>query len=124
VQFAEIEETVDANDVPAEGFFPAKLSFSQVGLTQDQFRNQTNEELHVELVNLANDCDFFAVYGHTYPGGDGLHDVHMNAGEPAGSAHANKTAQDGALVFYFKQSDGSILARWVFLKFASQTLEG
>lgn len=121
LQFAETEENVPAADLPSIGFAPAKLSYAALGLAQADFRQQTEEELHVALLNLAQNAERIAVYGHTYGGGDGLHDVHMNSGEPPSSGHPNPSNQDGALIFYRKDGDGAI-AHWLFLKFASQSL--
>ena len=50
--------------------------------------------------------------------GNGLHDVHMNQGNPPGRhAHDNGAGQDGALLFHLERED-----RWIalFLAFQSQ----
>lgn len=58
-----------------------------------------------------------AVFG--FLPGNGLHDVHMNQGNPPGRhAHDNGAGQDGALFFHLQDKD-----RWIalFLAFQSQS---
>jgi uncharacterized protein YukJ len=58
----------------------------------------------------------------TYSDGTGIHDIHMNSGEPAGSGFANRVNEDGALAFYYRPAGAPPYRRWVFIKFASQDL--
>ena len=39
-----------------------------------------------------------------------------------GSGHANRTKEDGALVFYYRNNGGEPFRRWVFIKFSTQAL--
>ena len=50
------------------------------------------------VMDWSRDCVLVAAYGFTYREGNGLHDIHMNSGEPEGSPHPNRTNEDGALV--------------------------
>ena len=70
----------------------------------------------------ADTAAMIVAYGFTYDQGDGIHDIHMNSGEPAGSSHANQVNKDGALVFYYRDERQDVLRRWVFIKFSTQSL--
>jgi uncharacterized protein YukJ len=77
------------------------------------------------IADLSQTCDRIAVYGLTYSGGDGIHDIHMNSGTDPSDEHSNqdRDRQDGAIAFYFNMKAGGqqkSFANWVFIKFASQ----
>jgi hypothetical protein len=116
------EEQVDLADFPTVGFWDAEVSYAGLGLTQADFQDITNGQLRSAVSNWARDCILVTAYGIVYPRGDGLHDIHMNSGERAGSQHANLSNQDGALVFYHRNADGTPYRRWVFIKFSTQDL--
>ena len=125
VQYSDRLEDQTGKPAPAIGFTQTPLSYAALGLKQADFKPIQDGDLHTLLTGYAQTCSSMAAFGHTYSDGSGLHDVHQNSGEPGGSGHPNQSGQDGALVFYFnKAAQGSMgpFARWVFVKFATQTL--
>ena len=66
------------------------------------------------------DCAIY-VYGYPYPSNDGIHQVHMNQGNPAGNhSSENKVWHDGAIFAYFPAQD-----KWwtLLLSFQSQSFD-
>jgi hypothetical protein len=103
-QFAVKEEAIQLSDVPENGFSSAAVSYHGLGLKQTDFQPIKNGVLRTSVFDWANKASVIAAYGVTYPGGDGLHEIHMNSGEPPGSPHPKP------------------FRRWVFIKFSTQTL--
>ncbi len=94
-----------------------------MGLNNDAFQPIQNDALFDRIRGLATDCRFVEVYGMTYSGGDGIHDVHMNSGtDPSDRHHADDAVdQDGAIAFHV--GDGAqAFAHWIFVRFTSQTI--
>ncbi len=117
------DEAITADDVPPEGFDPdAQLSYAALGLVQDDFTTANAGNLRTLVHSAVLTSTSISVYGFTYSDGTGIHDVHMNSGEPQGSSHPSLTNQDGALACYRTQGDGTLVRRWVFVKFSSQRL--
>jgi hypothetical protein len=115
------DEPIAMADVPAEGFTrEASLSYAGMGLHQPEFQVVTNGMLRTIVANSAANADLVSAYGFTFPGG--LHDIHYNNGEPAGSHFPNKPNEDGALAFYMLNLAGQTTRRWIFIKFQSQSL--
>ena len=114
-----------ANDpggnLPVQGFQQNELAYGDLGLTQADFTTVDTGVLRDFIISNATTCSLMTVYGHTYPDGTGLHDVHLNSGNPPGTFQ-NVDHEDGALVFYFDAAHGGPEARWLFLKFQTQTL--
>lgn len=106
---------------PIPGFdSQAKLSFTEIGLNETQFKIVESGELRSLITQYATTCQRISVFGVTYSGGDGLHDVHMNSGNRPPRQHENLDREDGALVFYFDGEHGGPIAHWLFLKFKTQ----
>jgi uncharacterized protein YukJ len=93
-----------------------------VALRARDARRLTDSDLHNEIDDLVvraiNDTNaqFFA-FGSKFP--DGIHDIHMNQGNPRGNFFGdNGTFQDGALFAYFPSAD-----RWLaaFIAFQSES---
>lgn len=125
VQFAEMEEELEDADLPEPGFYPTTLSYRDLELTDLDFSPVRDGDLHILVSQYAERCDRMAAYGTTYDDGTGMHDLHMNSGERRGSWHKReeRSGEDGALVFYFRRSRSpALIARWVCIKFATQTL--
>ncbi len=129
VQYSDMLEDRTGKPVPGGGFTKTPLSYAALGVTQANFKSIQDGDLHTLLTGYAQTCDHMAAFGHTYSDGTGLHDVHQNSGEPGGSGHPDQTGQDGALVFYFNsaaqgntQGSPKPYARWVLVKFATQSL--
>lgn len=118
LQYALVDQDAPAGTWPQAGWQAQRLSYQRLGVTQADFRDVTSGELRALIVDRASTCQRISALGLTYPDGTGLHQVHLNSGNPAGSGFANLQNEDGALIFY---SDGGV-ARWVFLKFQTQTL--
>ena len=126
VQFAELEEEWDSADLPEPGSYDMDLSYKELELTDADFAPVRDGDLHVLVTGYANRCDRIAAYGVTYSDGTGMHDLHMRTGNPRNSPFRNENAprQDGALVFYFRRKRApTLVARWVCIKFDTQTLE-
>ena len=121
-QFAVKEEAIQLSDIPEYGFSSAAVSYRAMGLKQSDFQPIQNGALRTSVFDWANKASLITAYGITYPGGDGLHDIHMNSGEPTGSGHPNLTNEDGVLVFYNRPQGEQPFRRWVFIKFSTQTL--
>ena len=121
-QFAVFEEEITLGDFPSFGFWDAEVSYPGLGLKQSDFQPIQNGQLRSAVRDWAQDASMITAYGFTYPGGDGIHDIHMNSGEPAGSGHPNHVNQDGALVMYYRDDRHNPHRRWIFLKFQTQHL--
>jgi hypothetical protein len=98
-----------------------------IGLTNDDFAEIENDDLYTRISDLTQNCDLVEVYGVTYSGGDGIHDVHMNHGTDPSDAHArdDREDQDGAIAFHFtvtSSGESKRYAHWIFVRFESQTL--
>jgi uncharacterized protein YukJ len=82
--------------------------------------NDLNDHLHryVRRATHAPSARVF-VWGEAFPGGHGMHNVHMNQGNPRSGPYAsdNGVWQDGAIFFHLGRTD-----RWtaVFLAFQTQ----
>jgi len=123
VQYHIHDEPIAMADVPGEEFTTdASLSYHDLGLHQAGFRTVSNGKLRTIVHNSAMNSDLVAAYGFTFSDGSGLHDIHFNNGEKAGSGHANQPNKDGALVFYYLNRSGQTTRRWIFIKFQSQSL--
>ena len=103
------------------GWTEPALSYAALGLKDGDFAPVRQGDLQTLVTHYAETCTQMAAYGTTYSEGTGLHDIHLNAGEQPGSAHANRSGQDGALVFYFGDP-ASPSAHWIFVKFSTQSL--
>ncbi len=114
VQFATHDEVVTTGDLPTVGFFDAKVSYHALGLKQSDFRPMINGVVRSIVIHNAETCDFAAAYGTTYAEGTGIHDIHQHGGKNA--------ENDGALAFYFRKVGEAPIRRWIFIKFANQSL--
>jgi hypothetical protein len=121
-QYYVYEERLDLADFPTVGFWDAQVSYVGLGLTQSDFRDIENGQLRSAVNNWAKDCTLVGAYGVVYSRGDGLHEIHMNSGEPAGSKYPNRENEDGALIFYYRNAGGTPFRRWIFIKFSTQDL--
>ena len=121
-QYAVKEESIDPTDFPDVGYADATVSYAGLGLKQSDFQNITNGTLRTSVYDWAHSSALITAYGHTYSDGTGLHDIHMNSGEPKGSKFPNLVNQDGVLVFYYRPAGEAPFRRWVFIKFSTQTL--
>jgi uncharacterized protein YukJ len=115
---------------------PLALDYVRQGIVKpdDMTLLKAQDALHLTASDLHNEIDdmvvraindpqaqFFA-FGSEFP--EGIHDIHMNQGNPAGGAKGpdfsqdNGTFQDGALMVLFPRD-----ARWLaaFLAFQSQS---
>ena len=125
VLFTDQEEDLTGQTLPQSGFKVTSLSYTDLGVKDADFVAIQQGDLQSIVTHYAETCDQMAAYGMTYPDGTGLHDIHMNSGEPAGSAHPERVGQDGALVFYFQggaQDQPRPYARWVLIRFDTQHL--
>jgi len=123
VQYYVHDEPITMADVPSEEFTTdASLSYTEIGLHQAIFRTVSNGRLRTIVHDSAQASDLVSAYGVTFNDGTGMHDLHFNNGEPAGSHHANRPNQDGALVFYYFNRSGATTRRWIFIKFQTQHL--
>ena len=122
VSFADWPEDL-TGEIPSPGFTRLSLSYAALGLQDADFAPVRQGGLQALVTRYAETCTRMAAYGTAYSEGTGLHDIHLNAGEPPGSPHANRTGQDGALVFYFGGANGAARsAHWIFTKFSTQSL--
>ena len=121
-QYYVYEEAVDPQDIPGVGFESAEVSYTGLGLHQSDFVSIGNGTLRTMITEYAHAADLITAYGFVYGGGDGLHEVHMNSGEPAGSHFPNHVNQDGTLLFHHMHEQDGPFRRWVFLKFGTQLL--
>jgi len=123
VQYDVHDEPIAMADVPSEEFTTdASLSYPALGLHQVDFRTVSNGQLRTIVHDSAQDSDLVAAYGVTFSDGGGIHDLHYNNGEPAGSHFPNHPNHDGALVFYYFNRVGATTRRWIFIKFQTQSL--
>ncbi len=122
VLFTDWPEDLTGKTPPAPGFSQPALSYAALGLKNADFAPVRQGDLQTLVTHYAETCAAMAVYGTTYSEGTGLHDIHLNSGEAPGSRHANRTGQDGALVFYFGGADTPASAHWIFVKFGTQSL--
>lgn len=117
------DEEITAAEIPPEDFDAnASLSYAALGLKQANFRPIENGKLRTIVHSTVQQSEWISVYGFTFSDGTGIHDIHMNSGEPAGSKHPNKPNQDGALACYYRTQEGQEVRRWIFIKFSSQSL--
>lgn len=121
VQFTDWPEDLTGKTLPPVGWTQPSLSYAALGLKDADFAPVQQGDLQTLVTHYAETCILLAAYGAAYSEGTGLHDIHLNSGEPPGSAHADRTGQDGALVFYFS-ADGVLSAHWIFVKFDTQSL--
>ena len=115
--------TAGAAGLPPQGFTTdATLDYSALGLHQADFQVVQNGQLRSIVVDALQRSTLIAAYGFTYDTGNGLHDIHCNHGEPPGSGWQNYSGKDGALAIFYNTSANQPMRRWVFIKFATQTL--
>jgi hypothetical protein len=124
VEYAVREEVVAAEELPQPGFYPSELSYSGLGLRQGVFQSIEDRSLSGLVQHNAETCDFACAFGRTYSNWNGMHDIHLNWGEPTDSPyrHKQKPNGDGALSFYFLPPNAPPHRRWIFIKFATQLL--
>ncbi|MGI4790530.1 MAG: DUF2278 family protein [Janthinobacterium lividum] len=123
VLFTDWQEDLTGKTIPASGWTQQPLSYAALGLKDTDFAPAQQGDLQILVTHYAETCTSMVAYGTTYSDGTGLHDIHLNAGEQPGSTHANRTGQDGALVFYFSGTGGTAAsAHWIFVKFDTQSL--
>ncbi len=83
--------------------------------------NDLQDRLHFEVSRAVNKEAVVYVFGTKYRNGKGVHNVHMNQGNPARTHHASDNVfRDGALLFHF-QGDADTEERWVGFFFAFKT---
>ena len=123
------DELLAPGDLPSFGFHGVvSCSYASLGLRDSDFIAVAPEVLVASLLELSRESVMIGAYGVTYQNGEGLHDIHLNSHEPPGSLHRDRLdrhgspTQDGALVFFVPGENGSMLARWLFLKFRTQLL--
>ncbi len=121
VQFTDWPEDLTGKTLPQAGFTQPSLSYAALGLKDADFAPVQQGDLQTLVTHYAETCTLVAGYGTTYFEGTGLHDIHLNSGEPPGSAHESRTGQDGALVFY-SGTGAALSAHWIFVKFGTQSL--
>jgi hypothetical protein len=121
LQYLQINEAVPVANWPPPGWDHAKLSFSALKLMESEFTVVNTGELRSLVVSYATTCQQITIYGTDYPDGTGLHDVHLNSGNPPGT-FPNEVDQDGAIAFFFDAAHGGPIVRWLYLKFQSQTI--
>jgi len=102
---------------PAYGRFPnSKLSYSALGLNNDNFAPLPYFRIDGQLSSALNSAVFVSVYGMTFDDGGfdgkGIHDTHYNRGQ---------TNRDGGLVVYWLDS-GKPKRSWYFFKFQEDSL--
>lgn len=125
VLFTTWEEDLSGKSVPAPGFLAAPLSYAKLGLKNADFKPVQQGDLQTLVSVYAQTSTRMAAYGYTYSDGTGLHDIHLNSGEPTGSGRPNQAGHDGALVFYFTPAaPAPPTARWIFVRFGTQHLPG
>jgi len=122
VLFTDWPEDMTGKTLPPAGFTQPSLSYAALGLKDADFAPVQQGDLQTLVTHYAETCTLMAAYGTTYSEGTGLHDIHLNAGEQPGSGHANRTGQDGALVFYSGTDNAALSAHWIFVKFGTQNL--
>ena len=121
-QYYVVDEAITDADFPKPGFVQnVHLSYAELGLKNAQFTVVTNGKLRTLVHSSVDHAKLVAAYGFTFPGG-GLHDVHYNNGEPAGSGHPAHPGKDGALTLYYHEASGQAVRRWIFIKFQTQSL--
>jgi hypothetical protein len=115
-------------DAPKPGAYPsATFSYDGEGLKQADFKSVGSDEFHNDLVGWAKSSYLVEMNGMTYSNGGGshgIHDIHQNSGEPAGSGHSNEVNKDGYAAFYTADAAGGYDKKEVFVKFAEQGLKG
>lgn len=122
LRYCLVDEEIGPAEWPEEGFHTAaELSYAAMGLFEVDFQPVPVEGLRALLTAYASRCRRLAAYGVSYSNGRGLHDVHLNAGNPPPRDGENRVHQDGAMLFLFDDDRGSGNARWLFLKFRTQT---
>jgi uncharacterized protein YukJ len=93
-----------------------------IELSARDAKRLTDSDLHNEIDDMVvraiqdSESQFFA-FGSKFP--DGIHDIHMNQGNPAGDFSSdNGTFQDGAIFVYFPGDE-----RWLaaFIAFQSES---
>lgn len=110
-------ENVDKGDWPEIGFFTdAKVSYYGMELRENDFTYVSASELRNLVMQYASTCKRIAAFGVTYRQGDGLHEVHMNSGNPPERSAEDRDKEDGMVIFYFDNN----VAQNIFLKFSSQ----
>lgn len=97
---------------PTYGVFPnAQLSYTAIGLTDDDFAPVSDTRLDSQLEAALNQATFVAIYGQTFDdggaNGKGIHDVH----------YTGKPNQDGAIAIYAVDSNGKPTRTWFYFKF-------
>lgn len=110
-------------EAPAVGVYPSvKFSYHDAGLKQSDFKSVDSDEFHKDLIGWAKSSTVVEMNGMTYKNGssNGIHDIHDNNGEPAGSGHSNMPNEDGYAVFYTADGAGGFNKKEVFTKFAEQ----
>jgi len=131
-------EDLTAGGLPDFGFEESvKLTYGRggaendpefMGLTDSEFQQIINDDLYNRIADQAQTCDRIVVYGVTYSGGDGIHDIHMNSGTDPSDTHArdDRDHEDGAIAFCFDLEAGGerkAFANWFFVKFATQHVQ-
>jgi len=97
------------------------LSYQDLGLAPGDFSEVERRSLNDELSGFAIRADRIQVYGFACPGGNGIHDIHQNSGEPPHMTRSNRPGEDGALLFYYSAKPGLPAHRlWLCLKFEEQ----
>ena len=123
VEFYVYDEPITMAEVPGEDFTTeASLSYAGIGLHETNFSEVINGKLRTIVHASAQDSDLVEAFGVTFSDGTGIHDLHHNNGEPAGSHFPNLPNQDGALAFYSLNRAGQTTRRWIFIKFKTQRL--
>lgn len=118
-----LDEQISPEQIPPEDFdADASLSYAALGLKQSDFQPIENGKLRTIVHSTVQQSEWISVYGFTYSNGTGIHDIHMNSGEPAGSKFPSRPNQDGALACYYRTQEGDEVRRWIFIKFSSQQL--
>lgn len=122
LQYAVRCTELDPRDVPYPGIHrDAQLSYKEMQLRDRDFTAATDQSLTTMLCDLARRCEVAAVYGYAHSNPDrarAIHDVHQNSGQNG----KNQNHCDGAIGFVFQPPQMRPYVQWVFLKFATQTL--
>lgn len=107
--------TFEGTRKPA-GFEQVEQSYDEIKVRESDFRAVSIRELQSDIENRARQADVITAYGTTYPGGEGMHLIHLQD-HNSNPRFRSKHGQDGMLVFW-KAGKGTAM----LFKFSNQHL--
>ncbi|HEY3997542.1 MAG TPA: DUF2278 family protein [Candidatus Xenobia bacterium] len=120
VEYAVRDQTVTS--LPQDGVTPgSNESYVKDGLTEADFQQVDDDQLHQQLMTMAQQSSRVSLSGQMYndgPGKSGIHDLHQNSGDPTRASEP-----DGVSRFYIPNGAGTWDEKSVYIKFQSQTLD-